>query len=553
MSILFAAFVAFVFQNAPVQGIVLKGANDPVSKAVVELRTADDAARIIESVTTEADGRFLFRSVRPGRYRVTAARAGYVRPPMTITVAAGQPVPEIRLPMTPAGAIDGRVFDGRGEPVGNVEVQALKASYSEGRRFLTAVESVQTNDLGEYRLFWLAPGRYYVVALHSLAQSMPRRMMGSGFSMMSIGGGFFAAGGGDPALFTAFENERQAEKYVPVYFPGTANEQEASPVDVRPGADFGGVNVVLTPVRERHVRGFVVDGTTGQPGRYSSIRIDDDGPLQRPNEPQVKENGAFDLPLLPGTYTLTGSSGNGSGSATIRVGDTDIENLTIVTSPFFNLEGRLVVEGQANTADVEQLRLNLRRVPPPVPEKPYPTSYSNPRADGAFLLEASSGDFRVNVAPILNVAPLRGPQTPLRTLENAYVKSIRLGNIDVLNQGLRLERPTTTPLEIVIGMNPAAVEGMVLSGSQRPASDATVVLAPEARHRFELYKTTTSDSTGRFHFDRVPPGSYKVFAWSELVESGSWFDAEFMRTYESQGVAINPAEGETPEIRVPLP
>ena len=235
----------------------------------------------------------------------------------------------------------------------------------------------------------------------------------------------------------------------------------------------------------------------------------------------------------------------------MRVGDTDIENLTIVTAPFFNLEGRLVVEGEASPAGVEQLRLSLRRIPPPVSERSYSTSYSNPRSDGAFLLEASSGDFRVNVAPILNVAPLRGPQTVPRTLQNAYVKSIRMGNLDVLNQGLRLEGPAKTPLEIVIGTNPATLEGIVTDGSRRPGSDATVVLVPDVRHRFELYKTTTADSAGRFHFDGIPPGSYKTFAWSE-VESGSWFDAEFMRIHENGGMAVRLEEGGAAQVQVPL-
>jgi len=40
----------------------------------------------------------------------------------------------------------------------------MKVSYSQGRRGLSAAFQTYTNDLGEYRLFWLAPGSYCVGA-----------------------------------------------------------------------------------------------------------------------------------------------------------------------------------------------------------------------------------------------------------------------------------------------------------------------------------------------------------------------------------------------------
>src|SRR5204863_188047 len=64
----------------------------------------------------------------------------------------------------PAGTISGRVFDRDGEPLANVTVEALKYSYQEGQRVLNGVQTARTNDLGEYRLFWLQPGQYFVSA-----------------------------------------------------------------------------------------------------------------------------------------------------------------------------------------------------------------------------------------------------------------------------------------------------------------------------------------------------------------------------------------------------
>src|SRR5437867_4249532 len=194
MSMLETALLALVLQTLPLQGIVVKkGSTDPLSKATVEVRRDQENAAILDSITTEDDGRFSFGSVAPGRYRLTVTRRGYTRPPLTITLGAGQPAEDIQLNMALTGAISGRVVDAGGRPMGNVEVKAMKASYPEGRRILTPVQSVLTNDLGEYRLFWLAPGRYYVSAVHPKAQGLSRRMFG-------VFVGLISGGKPDPAL-----------------------------------------------------------------------------------------------------------------------------------------------------------------------------------------------------------------------------------------------------------------------------------------------------------------------------------------------------------------
>src|SRR5262245_42668923 len=129
---------AFLMQALPLQGIVIKkGTNEPLSRAVVELRTDSGNGRPLDgitngkpldSITTEDDGRFSFGNIAPGRYWLTVARRGYARAPLSITLTAGQPAPNIQLPMAQAGAISGRVYDLQGRPMANVEIQAMKAS-----------------------------------------------------------------------------------------------------------------------------------------------------------------------------------------------------------------------------------------------------------------------------------------------------------------------------------------------------------------------------------------------------------------------------------------
>ena len=157
-------------------------------------------------------------------------------------------------------------------------------------------------------------------------------------------------------------------------------------------------------------------------------------------------------------------------------------------------------------------------------------------------MQGALGDFRVNIAPILNLSPPRFPIALPPALQDAYVKSIRLGNVDVLKDGLHLEKPNDATLDVVLATNPGAIEGAVTDERQQALTDISVVLLPDVRRRYELYRTALTDPSGRFRFDRVPPGDYKIFAWKE-VENDAWFDPEFMRGYESRGKAVRVSDG----------
>ena len=149
-----------------IQGFVPRaGTNEPLSKATVDIRGDDSSTPPLHTRTTESDGRFLIPDIRPGRYRVVVNRPGYVRRTLGVAVFGGQ-TENVQAALTQTAAIFGRVYGSNGDPIGNVDVAALRPSYMDGQRILTPVQIVRTNDRGEYRLFWLAPGRYYVSATH---------------------------------------------------------------------------------------------------------------------------------------------------------------------------------------------------------------------------------------------------------------------------------------------------------------------------------------------------------------------------------------------------
>jgi hypothetical protein len=256
--------------------------------------------------------------------------------------------------------------------------------------------------------------------------------------------------------------------------------------------------------------------------------------------------GAFEIGLTPGAYTLIAAVNNLNGRVGVQVAYADVDGVVIPISQGFNLTGRVTFEGRAPARpELEALRISLA-MDPVIPGL-TPTSYSVVLPNGSLTLAAGRGDFRVNISPLLNLPGAY--RTPVRAsvpsgLQNAYVKSIRLGSADVLNGGLHLDRQPDAPLEIVIGTTPGALEGVVVNQNRQPVPNVSVALVPDAarRARIDLFKSTRSDASGRFRIAGVPPGDYVAFAF-DGAEDGEWQNPEFVAPYEGRGVIVRIGEG----------
>jgi hypothetical protein len=135
---------------------------------------------------------------------------------------------------------------------------------------------------------------------------------------------------------------------------------------------------------------------------------------------------------------------------------------------------------------------------------------------------------------------------------NPYVKSVRVGNTDVLDTGVNfVTGAEALNMEVVLGVNAGAVEGRVLNDKNQPVVDAVVGLLPAAASargfRTDMYKTTSTDASGKFEVRGLPPGDYKVFSWED-VDKSAIIDQDFIRLYESQGKTLHVGEGEKPSL-----
>ncbi len=556
--------------------IVEEGSGTPIAKATVELRAASGGSQAIANTQTDRDGKFYLPNVAAGPYRVVVTHAGHVNAeygqrypggaPATLVLAPGQRAVDLRIAMTRAGVISGHITD-KGQPVGQADAVAMRAIYTEGQLSLTPVLSIRTDDLGEYHLFWLPPGRYYIVgAVWDFAGSVPRYVNAEGTNSNSfidqryIGRAVFlrATAGGVLA---------DNEAHIPIFYPGTPDPKLATIIDVKPGADLRGVDIDASAVITPRVRGRVVGlpapvlGPAGQPVRLN-VDMRPISPTVTTSSAQIPSasfgsNGNFEISnAAPGRYLLTATAGNLSGRVLVEVRDRDVESVVVPLQTGFNLSGRLVIE-RATPVRPDTALTSLRVVLRTDPLLPAAATYGVAvQADGAFAIPSGilPGDYRVLVTPILvSATPPDGtPAAVAAPLANLYVKSIRMGGLDVLDDRLHLESQPQETLAIVIGSNPGMISGRVVDEGRMPAPGATIVLVHDSGLRYRVNeKTSSSDSSGRFEFTNVPPGNYKLFAF-ESIERGTWQDPERMRPFEGRGVAIRVEDGGKASIDVPL-
>src|SRR6516165_3201560 len=125
------------------------------------------------TATSDAMGKFAFANVDPGDYQLRVVRDGYAdtvlgntgsgrKVPQPILLVRADRKSDFTVKMIPYGAIAGMLLDEDGDPIRNLRVTAMAYRYTPNGRELREVRSASSNDLGEYRIFDLPAGKYFV-------------------------------------------------------------------------------------------------------------------------------------------------------------------------------------------------------------------------------------------------------------------------------------------------------------------------------------------------------------------------------------------------------
>jgi len=239
--------------------------------------------------------------------------------------------------------------------------------------------------------------------------------------------------------------------------------------------------------------------------------------------------------VIPGTYELAAYNVYGRAVVPLDVRNTDIIGTRIYLGEGFRIPARVRIEGHppGNDPALETLYFIVR---PDVPVMGLDSQVYAPFADGRFIPELMGRSYWIELDP------MRSP--------DYYVKSVTLDGVDVLNKGLHATGSVDGPLEIVVDTNTGELQGAAV------APNVTVVLVPDAARRNQrpLHRSMKSGN-GVFQFDKVPPGEYKLFAWSEstIDNGGPWLDPEYLRQYEDRATPVRVQGGTRTVVDRPIP
>ena len=539
-----------------------------------------------QRVLSDASGRWMFRRLAPGSYRITAAAAGFlegglgqrqaVGPSQDVTIGDRDAVGDLRVQLWRHAVISGTVRDEYGDPLVNIPVRAFRRVAGSSRaQFNDASPPVRTDDLGNYRIAGLAPGAYIIAsatmtmnsttasavtlyqqrlrdtpgradAIRAEASASGAAITGPG---MRIGDSIVqdaTLSGYDmmPPPPRAGERPRIVTR---TYYPSTPSLSSAQSLAVRAGEDRTGIDFNIRYIPAVRVSGTVI----GLAGPEALIGID---LLVAPDEGLTWNNGQYEIPLasavsdgaghfefpavVPGRYTLVVLKTARMSSpiaafeqptlsvrVPVTVGEGDVDKLSLQLIAGVRITGAMIVDGQRKFSPAEMQRLAVTLTP--VDGRGYPTHLpGSVREDGTFTtLEYPAGRYVVNVSGMP---------------AGWALKSISSGGRDVLAGQLEIRDVPAPPLTIVLTDQATMLEGTVRNAKGADA-DATVLVFP-VDHSAWLQNGTSPRSArevragrdGAFSLRGLPAGDYVAVAVSDDLLA-DWQSARSLAALAQRG------------------
>jgi protocatechuate 3,4-dioxygenase beta subunit len=498
--------------------------NTAVSLAPSPVAGMAQSTLIGSGAVSDAEGKFAMKGIGPGTYRLSATRAGYLQSQYgargpgkqgtPLTLVARQSMTAVAMRMTRGGVITGKVLDDLGDPVERASVATMRYRFMGNERQLFQSLGASTDDQGNYRIFGLDPGRYYL------------RVTPSSSNLSSINQS------GPPTTTT----------YIPVYYPNTAEESSAGQIEIGAGSEMAGVNFALTRSRTYRITGDVQDMIGG--GNSITVLL---RPRKGPTMPggtrfttlNAKQSKLEIQGVVPGSYVLIAAmSDQGrtyNGQVEIDVTDRDISGISIPLQAGSEIAGEVRVEDEAQI-DLTALQVSangMSTVSLMTAAAGAPSSFTfGTRAQAKV---AEDGKFTLtNVFADANRLSLTGLPAGF------YVKAMQMGSQDVLESAPDFASAQGSGLRITVSGKAGTATGTVTDSSDKPVGGAAVVLIPKSEKRragSQFYKTAITDQKGLFTIKGVDPGDYKAYAWED-VETQAWMDPEFLKPVESKGVAV---------------
>ncbi len=338
------------------------GDNKPVARARVVLNAEEmfqcppgtppakvaECPRYSRVAITGADGRYAIDRLPRGKsFLITVSKTGFAPrgygetppavPPSYIELKADEKKENLDIQIAAHNFIEGRLLDEDSTPFAGALVEALRAVYTNGQRsFVTVAESV-TDDRGNFRLFGIPPGQYFVTAF-------------------------------DPAFAKVGDHLGQLF-YGPTFYPGTPYQDEAARVTLDPGVPVTGLEFKLKIIKPARVTGRVT--TTGVQLLAGAIDI---GPLRNAkiapfavSEADLRPDGVFQFANVIAERYRIRARGEVERQGvshfmqyTTPVEGADINDINLTLSPGAVVSGTVRWEGKSTPPPADQSQIRVR-------------------------------------------------------------------------------------------------------------------------------------------------------------------------------------------------
>lgn len=517
----------------------------PLKRAQLSLRSQGGPQSDPFTAITDAQGAYELKNVPAGNYTLYCSRSGFVsvtygqkspnQPPVPLTVQPGQELKGLDFRLIRGGVISGTVLDEDGEPLSNVQVQTLVTQYTRGQSRLMPRGSASSDDRGQFRIFNLPPGRYYVQAI-------------------------FRSFGDQPASFA------------PIFFPNALTPKDAQRIEVPRGGEVPRVDFHMRSVPTYSVSGKVIDLETGEPVKEGTINVTPMDAITGGfgysiggfGYGQLRPDGTFRVRgLLSGRHRLLVMRPERSGSGTytssravvktIELGAADLENVVVTVGPGVTVRGRIIADG--GTISPEGLRVNL---------SPKTDGTFGPTFGGGSTIAKNDLTFEIpNVQPgeyTLSVFSSRmgfttAPGLGMAQNTGFYLREVRAGGENVVEKGLAVPEGAPVPdLELVLDFSGGSLTGRTLSDAGEPISGVQIALVSadrEKRTSDRYFRTGTADQNGNYTLRALIPGDYLLVVWPES-DVGRILDPDLFVQLEKHAVRVRVEKSATTNQDVKL-
>jgi hypothetical protein len=497
-----------------VQGVVVNSeTGEPVHAALVQIHFPRQ-----NSILTAADGKFRFEGIPQAQINLTVRKPGFFSeqelrqgvPYLDRPIQVGPEMPQVILKLVPEGVIYGRVTGPEGEPINNLPVRVIYGAITEGERKWQPRGGAPTNDGGEFRLFGLMPGVYYLI---TGPQASPIPPPG-----------------------------RAAEApqgYGIRYYDGASDMASAAPIMITPGKQIA-ADISVQPELLHQISGLVVGAPAGMPVNVQLSTPD--GQFVPGGVRTNPKDGSFMAYVPSGSYVLkasiAGKAGTvGAGSQPLTV-TSDTAGIRLDVGPTaiipIAVELRSTRNIQPNPQPNERQMVNVQLISQGgVLQTARGSTFEGPPENPSFAIRnVEPGTYSVRIRPI-------GPW---------YVESARRGPTDLLTGDLTIVAGDGgAPIEIVLRDDFAGLTGTILSNGQ-PAQ-GIVVFLPDPRAQPPI--TLPAQPTGKFEKRDLPPGEYRVFAF-DRIDGLEYANPETMRSFSSAAQLVRLAPNGEGTVNIEL-